>query len=158
MDLLDDPRTVRGAGRARVISRTQGEALPRPTFEAIRLLIMSNHYTEFGVGIMLLIAGLASLIQKRFELGLVRSRSVFTITLTGRRAICFGIASIIATAFTLLPWLYVNITNNVAAAADETLPFLAFLGIAVATLGFIGASFFQFLSYLRSKAITDKLD
>lgn len=125
---------------------------------------MSNHYTEFGIGVLLLIAGLASVAQKHFELGLGRARPVFTITLTGRRAICFGIASIIGAAITLLPWLYVSITNNLAAATDNRLPLFAIhrlplfavLGIAVAALAFIGASFFQFLSALRNKVRTEK--
>ncbi len=122
---------------------------------------MANHIPELTAGLMQLAAGIFCLVKKNFSFGLGGGRTglggpIFTIHLSGSRAIFFGIVGIIGAMITLIPWLYVYFTNNVAAMADETLPFVAIVGVIVAALGLIVGSFFELLYKVRIKAEEQK--
>jgi hypothetical protein len=102
---------------------------------------MDNHIFELAVGLMLAIAGLISILRRRFSLGLGGgksglARSLFTIMLTDARATGFGIISLVGAAIALLPLLRVYITNDTTAANNGILTLALVLGAIIAISGF----------------------
>ncbi len=122
---------------------------------------MANHITELIAALMQLAAGIFCLVKKRFSFGIGGGRSglagpLFTVHLSGSRAVLFGVASVAGALIALIPWLHVYFTNNVIAMSDQTLPFVAICGLVVAALGFVISSFLELLYRVRIRADSEK--
>jgi hypothetical protein len=116
---------------------------------------MTDHIPELVTGFLLAGVGLLCLIDKQFSLGLFggrsgsHSNSLIALNLTGKRAVFFGIISLLSSAIVLIPWLYIHATNDVSATSDNTLPLASILGLIVTTFGFIISFLFKVLEKIR---------
>jgi hypothetical protein len=124
---------------------------------------MDNHIPELVTGLILTSLGILSIVRKRLSFGLFGGRSglagpLFTLQLTGKRAISFGICSIVGALIVVVAWLSVYSTHNLNATTDNTLAVAAIVGVIVAAFGLLVSYFFEVLSIVKDKAVMRQKD
>ena len=115
---------------------------------------MTNTF-ELGIGVVLLCVGLVAGIRKNFSLGLSPGRAggsahpLFTITITGIRAIIFALVTLVSSLTVILVWLHYNPVQGASMDDRGIIGFVALSSIVISILCFLICAFFEFLYHIE---------
>lgn len=112
---------------------------------------MDKHSVEFVIGLILGAAGCWSIIQQRFSLGIGRGRPLFYLRLTGRRAVVFGVGSLIGALVALFPFFYVVLVDDVTVKENQFWGVYAFVGLVICGFVFAFSYFLEILDKIEKK-------
>jgi hypothetical protein len=106
-------------------------------------------------GFALIGVGVFSLIRKRLSWHLsdqAGSRILFTVRLTGSRAMFFGIVATMGGLITIIPLLVAWLSHTDLTTDDSIRTLTSLIGVFLACLGFVVSCFFEFLQHSRDTA------
>jgi hypothetical protein len=115
-----------------------------------------NNIFELGVGVVLLCVGLIAVIQKKFSMGLGPARGgsahpLFTINITGIRAVIFGLEAVISAVAIFLIWLRYNPLQGSPIDDTGIVGFAALCAIGISLICFVICAFFEILHFLGQR-------
>ena len=115
-----------------------------------------NNLFELGISAVLLCVGLIAIIQKKFGFGLGPAHGgsphpLFTINLTGLRAIVFGLETVNSAVAIFLIWLHYNPLQGSPIDDTAIVGFAALTAIGVSLFCFVICAFFELLHFLGQR-------
>jgi hypothetical protein len=119
-----------------------------------------DHTIDFGMAFMIMMYGVFSAFRRQFEMGLGhgwsrRANPPIVIKLTGKRAICFGVFSVVSALIVISPLIYNISIDNVSFFEQGWQKLFDIIGILLCACSFIILAFLEYLRVLVSDNIEE---